>query len=194
MRVIALFGLLALSACVPFGGFVTLPNDATIGGGDPDRAAIMVTSHAFSAPGVLAGRPRDAARAAANLEYLAASLPTDPRWTAMSPTVGLSLRRGRDEMRTVLGITGDAPAQPVIDRLFAASRALDASDPRAAEGTLNVAPFTAGGAVTLRRLAALPDLPQANRAAVMAAAEMWRIDTEGRDTGGGGGGSGGAHP
>ena len=64
MRAIALFGLLALAGCVPAGGFVTLPNDATVGGGDPDRAAIMVTSHAFSAPGVLAGRPRDAARAA----------------------------------------------------------------------------------------------------------------------------------
>lgn len=197
MRRLALLGLLGLAACQATAPVARLPADAVRGGGgDPDRAAILQTAHAFGTPGALAGRPGDAARAAANLEYLASSLPTDPRWTAMNPTVGLSLRRGRDEMRSALGIAPDAPSQPVIDRLFAASRALEASDAGAAAGTLSVAPFTAGGPATLQRLAALPPLPQANRAGVLAAQEMWRIDTEGRDHGGGGGGGGGggAHP
>ncbi|HYF08952.1 MAG TPA: hypothetical protein VD970_15120, partial [Acetobacteraceae bacterium] len=172
-----------------------LPADAVqAGAADPDRAAILATAHAFGAPGTLAGRPADAARAVANLEYLAASLPTDPRWFGMNPTVGLSLARGRDEARAALGIAPDAPPQPVIDRLYAASRALRAQDRTAAETTLAGAPFTAGGAGTLTRLAALPALPRANEAGALALAELWRLQDQGREGGAGGGEGGGAHP
>lgn len=190
MHRLALFGLLALAGCQSF-PTARLPNDAVMDGvADPDRAVIINTSSAFSAPGVLAGRPAAAARAAANLEYLAVAVPTDPRFTTMNPTVGLSLARGRDEMRSALGIARDAPAQPVIDRLYGASRALAANDRAAAETILAAPPFTAGGATTLARLAALPALPRANQAGVAALEEMWRLQREGVE----GGGAGGAHP
>jgi len=192
MHRLTLLGLLVLAGCQAV-QTARLPNDAvTDGVADPDRVVIINTSNAFSAPSVLAGRPADAARAAANLEYLAVAVPTDPRFTTMNPTVGLSLARGRDEMRNALGIARDAPPQPVIDRLYGASRALAANDRAAAESILGVPPFTAGGAATLARLGALPALPRANEAGVMALEEMWRLQREGLESGGGEGG--GAHP
>ena len=195
MRRFAILGLLGLVACQPAPNLARLPSDIVpSGGADPDRAAIIVTGTAFSTPANLAGHPMEAARAVANLEYLAASLPYDPRWTGMNPTVGLSLALGRDEARTALGIAGDAPPQPVIDRLYAASRALAAQDRGAAETLLSAPPFTAGGPITLTRLAALPPMPRANEAGVLAVAEMWRLQREGTEGGGGSGGGGGAHP
>lgn len=189
---LALLGFLALAGCQAV-QTARLPNDAVMDGvADPDRVVIISTSSAFSAPSVLAGRPAEAARAAANLEYLAVAMPTDPRFTSMNPTVGLSLAQGRDEMRRALGIARDAPPQQVIDRLYGASRALTANDRAAAAAILAVPPFTAGGPATLARLDALPPLPRANEAGVMALEEMWRLQREGLESGAGG--AGGAHP
>lgn len=190
MRRFALLGLMALSACQSPADLARLPPDAVqAGGADPDRAVILSTSHAFSSPAPLSGRPAEAARAVANLEYLATSLPTDPRYTQMNPTVGRALALGRAEARGALGIDPGAPTQPVIDGLYAASRALSARDQSAAAAALAAPPFAPG---TLTRLAALPNLPRANEAGVLAAAELWRLQSEGRETGGGG--DGGAHP
>lgn len=196
MRRIALLGLLGLAACqaTPPPQYARLPADAfPTPALDPDRSAIFATSTAFASPQPLAGRPADAARAIANLEYLAATLPTNPRWTGMNPTVGIALAIGRSEARAALGIDPAAPAQPVIEGLYAASRALSSQDQAAAAGSLASAPFTAGGNATLMRLAALPPLPRANDAGALAAAEIWRMQTDGRE-GGAGGSGGGAHP
>lgn len=195
MRRLVLFGLLALAACqAPQGGFATLPPDSISGGtGDPDRSAILMSATAFAAPSRFAGHPADAARAVANLEYLADTLPTNPRWTGMNPIVGIALGIGRNEARDALGIDPAAPPQQVIDRLYAASRALAVQDAAGATASLDAAPFTAGGGATLTRLAALPPLPRANDAGALAAAELWRMQTDGR-AGGAGSDSGGAHP
>lgn len=162
-----------------------LPEDAVTGAGDPTRAAILGSAYAFGHPASLAGHPADAARAAAQVEYLAAEIPTGPRWVEYSPVVGLALRDARDELRSALGIAPDASSQSVVDALYAVSRALRQGDGDAAGRAL----LPDGGA-TLRRLAALPALPRTGAATALAQQEMIRVDQDGR-FGGAGGSDGG---
>ncbi|GGC55039.1 hypothetical protein GCM10011504_36680 [Siccirubricoccus deserti] len=187
---------LALAGCVaagnvPPGGYATLPADAVVGAGDPTRAAIINTAYVFGNPASVAGRPDAAARAVANFEYLAVELPYGPRWRGFSPLVATEFAQGQAELRPAIGIAPNAPAQPVVDALFAASRALQAGDRAAAERILSSPIFPAGGAATLQRLAALPMLPRANAATSLAASEMDRQDRQQQDRGGGAGGGGG---
>ncbi len=163
-----------------------LPPDAVEGAGDPTRAAIINTAYAFNAPASLAGRPDEAARAVANYEHLAVEIPTGPRWVAFSPLVGLELQRGLEEVRNAVGVAPGAPPQPVVDALYAASRALRAGDTEAARRPLSPPLFPAGGEATLARLAALPPLPRAGFAAAFAAREMNRQDSQDGRRGGGG--------
>jgi hypothetical protein len=188
-----LLPLAAAAACAPTapGPSATLPPDAVVGAGDDVRAAIFSTASAFGTPGVLANRPDAAARAIAQLEFLAVETATGPRWVGMSPTVVSSLASARNEARALLGIGPNVPPQAVIDSLYGASRALRAGDQAAAERMLNPAVFQGGGAATLQRLAALPPLPNAGTAAALAQFELYRLDRENRDGGGDGGGGGG---
>lgn len=163
-----------------------LPPDAVEGAGDPTRAAIITTANVFAAPGGIAGQPDLAARAAAQLEYLAVEIPTGPRWREFSPNVALELERARPELRAALGIAPAAAPQRVIDSLYAASRALAAGDRAAAERALAPPEFPAGPAATLQRLSALPFLPRANFATALAAREMNRVDSDGGRRGFGG--------
>jgi len=169
--------------------WVSLPADAVVGAGDPTRAAIINTAYVFGTPSSVAGNPADAARAVAQLEYLASEIPTGPRWREFDPTVGLALRQAREEERAALGIAPQAPPQAVIDALFAASRALRAGDQAAVQRILSP-PVFPNGALTLQRLASLPFLPTANQATSRAAAEMDRMDRINRTNGGGKGGGG----
>lgn len=189
--------LLLAGGCAPQGGgggaqpaapptSAVLPPDAVVGAGDPTRAAILNAAYAFASPANLAGRPAEAARAVANYEFLAVELPTGPRWREFAPTLAGELAAGRAELRGVLGIAPTAPPQAVIDSLYAASRALRAGDTAAAERILSAPIYTAGGAATLQRLAALPPVPRANVAASHAQAELLRMDQEGRERGPGG--------
>jgi hypothetical protein len=187
---------LALAGCatagnVPPGGYATLPTDAVVGAGDPTRAAIINTAYIFGNPASVAGQPEAAARAVANFEYLAVELPYGPRWRGFSPLVATELAQGQAELRPAIGIAPNAPAQPVVETLYAASRALRAGDRAAAERILSQPIFPAGGAATLQRLAALPMLPRANTATALAASEMDRQDRQQQDRGGGPGGGGG---
>jgi hypothetical protein len=169
--------LLAGSACtVAPAPRVSLPPDAVVGAGDDARAAIFATATAFATSAPLANRPDEAARAVAQLEFLAVELPHGPRWSGMSPNVATALVMARDETRAALGIVPAAPPQAVIDQLYAAARALRSGDRAAAERSLSPEVFQAGGAETLRRLAALPPLPNANNAAVLAQFELDRLD------------------
>jgi hypothetical protein len=172
-----LLGGCAGTAGAPFPSAV-LPADAVEGAGDPTRAAIINTAYAFNAPASLAGRPDEAARAVANYEYLAVEIPTGPRWVGFSPLVGLELRRGLEDVRNAVGIAPGAPPQPVVDALYAASRALRVGDSEAARRVLSPPLFPAGGEATLARLAALPPLPRAGFAASFAAREMNRQDSQ----------------
>jgi hypothetical protein len=195
-RRIAVAASLALAGCTAAGnvpplGYATLPADAVVGAGDPTRAAIINTAYVFGNPASVAGQPDAAARAVANYEYLAVELPYGPRWRGFSPLVSTELAQGQAELRPAIGIAPDAPAQPVVEALYAASRALRAGDRAAAERILSQPIFPAGGVATLQRLAALPLLPRANAATSMAASEMDRQDRQQQDRGGGSGGGGG---
>lgn len=168
----------AAAACAPATPTpsAVLPPDAVQGAGDPTRAAILHTADAFSSPARLAGRPEEAARAVAEVEYLAVELSTGPRWVGLSPLVSQQMQGAQAELRGVLGIPPSAPPQAVIDQLFAASRALRAGDQAGAAAALSPAVFPAGGRATLERLANLPPLPRTAAATALAQQEMTRSD------------------
>jgi hypothetical protein len=194
-RAAALLALLA-GACTPGPNYsprdwVSLPPDAVVGAGDPTRSAILNTAYAFGTPASLAGRPAEAAVAAAQLDYLASEITFGPRWREFDPTVGLLLQRARAEVRDYLGISQEAAPQVVIDSLYGASRALRANDRTAAERIMSP-PVFPNAQLTLARLTAMPLLPIANQATARAAQELDRVGRiDGRSRGGGGGGSGG---
>ncbi|MCO6417708.1 hypothetical protein JYK14_16285 [Siccirubricoccus sp. KC 17139] len=170
--------LLSLGACgvlPPPPPSAQLPYDATVGAGDPIRAAAATTSYSFSHQETLAGQPAAAARALAQMEFLAADLPTNPRFPNMPPELPSQLAEARAEWRQALGVPRDLPPQPVIDSLYAAARALNAGQPAAnAAATLPANVFTQGGEATLTRLAALPPLPQTGVAATTSAEVLRR--------------------
>src|SRR4051794_12810827 len=130
--------LLSLGACGPQPPqlYASLPPDAAIGAGDPLRAAAASTSVAFSSPQPLAGRPADAARAVAQMEYLAVQMPNNPRFPGLSPTAGSQFAAARREWRGALGIPAEQPPQAVIESLYAASRALQVGRKDAAAAAL----------------------------------------------------------
>ncbi len=125
-----------------------LPPGSVEGAGDPTRAAIARSAFFF------ARMPptddlRAVARAVADMEFLAASLPSDPRYSA-DPLLPGRLRQARQEWRTALGIPMDVPAQAIVDRLWRIHEG--APDPELAP-----------------RLLALPALPRTREAAAAAA-------------------------
>ena len=178
-RLAAMALLLPLIACAPQQGvpYAVLPSDATTGVGDPTRAAIIGGSYTFTTPQSIAGQPAAAARAVAQLEYLATEIPTGPRWTEFSPLVAMELAGAREEMRGSLGIAPAAQPQLVVDGLYAASRALRAGDGLAAERAL-AAPAFADGRITLARLQSLSPTPRARTAMALAMQELNRLDQE----------------
>jgi hypothetical protein len=193
----ALLCLPLLTGCAgaiqqPPNGWATLPNDAVVGAGDPVRAAMINTAYVFGNPGSVAGHPDQAARAVANYTFLTVELPYGPRWRGFNPNVSTELAFGMQEVQAAFGIAPNAPTQQVVDALYAASRALRAGDPAAAERLLSPPVFNLGGAATLQRLSAMPVLPRAAAAANLALQEMDRQDRLGspRGSDGGGGGSG----
>lgn len=185
-RLPALLLAASLAACGPVAPWATLPPDAVAGSGDPTRAAILGAGYAFSAPERLAGRPRQAAIATAQLEHLATELPAGPRWVDFSPLVIQDLLRARGEWRDALGIGPAAPPQAVVDGLFATARALSAGDAAAARQALPPEVF-ADPALTLRRLANLPPLPRTQLAAARTEEELRRVDMTQQFSGGAGG-------
>ncbi len=175
--------LLGLAACVPAPGSgpaapsaanwsAALPPDSVWGAGDPARAAVFRSAHAFSQPATYAGHPADAARAIADVEFLSIEL-TGPRWTGM-PLAATQLAGARAEWRSALGIAPGAPPQAVIDSLYNVRRALAGGQPELAPVALSPAIFSPGGTATLQRLAALPPLPRTAAAASNAEREMSR--------------------
>jgi hypothetical protein len=178
--------LLPLIGCAPAQLFATLPRDAITGVGDPTRAAVIGSAYAFATPDVMAGHPEAAARAAAQVEYLAAEIPAGPRWVDFNPTVGLELQAARIELRDALGIAPDALPQAVVHGLYAASRALGSGDVAAARQAL-AAPSFLDAPVTLKRLAGLPALPRTRSATALTEREMFRTDQDNQHSSGGGG-------
>ena len=104
------------------------------GFGDPVRGAALHAPRNLGDTSRWDGQPAQAALAAAQLEFLAVEMRTNPRYApAVSPTVVQQLDRGRDEMRQFLGIAPDAPPETVITALRQAGAALQAGDRTRAE-------------------------------------------------------------
>jgi hypothetical protein len=177
-----LAALASLAACAaqPPGEPLPTLTQANAGAADPTRQAVLSASTAFSDPAALAGRPADAARAAAQLEYLAAVLPTDQRWIEATPTLFGQLAQARSELRGALGIAPTAPPVATVRSLSEAADGLDARNRVAAAAAL--APIAPGGGnAMLARLERLPPLPLAASATRLAENEM--LDIARRDPG-----------
>lgn len=168
-RALLLLPLLAGCAGAAIPDPVRLPHDSVEGAGDPTRAAVSRAAFAFNQPGHFAGRPAEAARAIADMEFLAAALPFDPRYQQRDPLLPVHLAQARAEWRSVLGIADAQPAQPVIEALYAAARSGNAALPAGI--------FASNASATL---ASLPPLPQTGRAAAAAA----RVQSEGNNPAG----------
>lgn len=160
-RRIALLLVLLTAACAPEAPAPTLPGSVAPGAGAAGEPVMQVGQNVasfFADP--QPNRPADAARAIAELEWLAASLPTNPRWNRAS-SVGLNgLQQSRWEARRALGIPERAPVQPVINGLAAAAAAIDANDQAALARALPRNVFPVGPQDIVRRLSAPPQLPQ----------------------------------
>ena len=178
MRRRTVLTLIALTGCAGDGFTapdpVRLPRDAVEGAGDPSNAAISRAAFSFSHPASLVGRPGDAARAIADMEFLAAALPFDPRFQQRDPLLPDHLAQARAEWRPVLGIAPTQPAQPVIDALYAVWRTMLAQDPASAAAALPPGLFAPD---VLSRLGALPTLPRTAFAASSAARVRSTRDT-----------------
>jgi hypothetical protein len=185
LTALALLPLIGCGPVAPLGPTAALPFDAVQGAGDPTRSAIYTTAYAFNNPGGLAD-PSVAARASANVEFLAASIPQDPRY-GFAPLLNGQLALARDELHLALGVAPNASPQLVVDGLYGASRALRAQDPAAAANALSPLAFPDRQA-TLTRLSAMPALPQVAAATATAEQELVRSEQErinGRRGGGG---------
>lgn len=156
------------------------PADLVQGAPDPARASVEASAAAFGDRGLgLAGKPEAAARAAAQLEFLAAELPRSPRFAPVPESVRRELTLARTELRDALGIAEAAPGDAVVRSLLTAARALRANDPAGAAAALPAPMFRPGGERSIARLGELGPLPQAANATALLAREVARLDAEG---------------
>ncbi|MBR0651516.1 hypothetical protein GXW78_17735 [Roseomonas terrae] len=154
----ALALLLLAAACTPQGTSPTLPQGVAAPGAT-NRPVLGVgreVTSFFRNP--QPNQPAAAARAIAELEWLADNLPNNPRWQNAS-AVGLNgIQQSRWEARRALGIPERAPGQAVINGLAGAARAIDANDQAALARALPRGTFPLGAQETVRRLSAPPQV------------------------------------
>jgi hypothetical protein len=156
---VSMLSALLLAACAPPSPPPTLPatltpqaslglTPITVG----DNAAAF-----FASP--RAGQPASAARAFADLEWLADTLPTNPMWIGSANTDALlQLQQARNEARQALGIPSRASNQAVVNGLAAAAVALTRNDRAALTRALPRNVFTLGPEATVERLAQPPNV------------------------------------
>jgi hypothetical protein len=168
--------LLSLAACAApaaRGPVPEVPAADRAGTGDPERQAVLSAAYAFTDTSRLDGRPAEAARSAARLEWMAASIPGNPRWVEAAGTLGPQLAMAREELHGALGLAPAASPVAVTRAFTGAATALDAGNRAAAASALApVAP--GGGEAVLARLDHLPQLPRAAAATRLAQQEMIR--------------------
>lgn len=154
------------------------PGSPWFGGlGDPVRGAAIRAPFTLGDTSRWAGRPVEAAEAAAELEFLTNEIATNPRYAPeANPAVGQQLEAARREMRDFLGIAPSAPSELVIASLRRAGAALRAGSRAGAEAALSGPAFAYGPSATLGRLASMPRLPRTAEAAGAVAAEMDRLE------------------
>jgi hypothetical protein len=146
---------------------------------DSDLAAVNLSSYVFAEASRLQGNPVGTARATASVEYLADTLPTDPRWNEISPEIFRQMSQARGELRHTLGIAPNAPPQLVVNGLLGAADAILTGNREAASQALPSSVFTLGPQETLNRLAAMPFQTAANIATIRMSAAL--NGTSGRD-------------
>ncbi len=175
LLVLALAGLPLACTGVP----ATVPDSAQLApgalgsNGDPDVTALNLAQNAFADPGRTYGRPTDAARAAAAMEYVAGEFYVSPRWQDISASTKEQLLQGREEVRQALGVVPGTSSQLLVNRLVAAADALAAGDQAAALQLLGPPAFSTPGEQTLARLSNLPYMQMANVSTMRAANEMF---------------------
>ncbi|MBR0678985.1 hypothetical protein GXW74_00660 [Roseomonas eburnea] len=164
LRRFVLAAVLAAAACAPAQPPPTMPSAAmpTAVTTDPITQARQGAASFFRAP--QAGQPAQAARAIANMEYLAEAVPADPVWQTARSSSLVGLAQAKNEGRRALGIPASAPSQAVIDGLLAAATALEANDRAGVARALPSNVFTAGPDQTVRRLSQPPRIPSASGA------------------------------
>ncbi len=159
--VLAMTAVLASCTPTPPPSTATLPPGAFGSSADNDIMAINTAVWAFSNPARTHGNPINAVRSVLAIEYLGGELSTSPRWDFMSRLTKLQMLEARQEVRTTLGITENAPSQAVANALLALSQN---PTPAAAAELLKPPVFTLPPAETLARIENLPYLPMANLA------------------------------
>lgn len=175
--------LLATACLLPTacaGGFQpVVPDTARLAPGelgsgfDPDVTAVNQAQWAFALTSRTRGRPIEAARAAASMDYIAGQLYTSPRWSNISALTKEQLLEGRREVRAALGVVPGTSSQAVVDHLAGAGNALAAGDQAAAIALLGSPVFTQPGDQVLQRLANMPYLRMANVSTMRAAGELF---------------------
>jgi hypothetical protein len=154
------------------------PGTPWLGGlGDPVRGAALRAPSTLGDTSRWAGRPVEAAEAAAELEFLANEFATNPRYAPeANPAVGQQLEAARREMREFLGVAPSAAPELVIAGLRRAAAALRTGSRAGAEAALSGPAFVYGPSATLGRLASMPRLPRVAEAAGGVAAEIDRLE------------------
>ncbi|MBO1073760.1 hypothetical protein [Roseomonas marmotae] len=143
---------------------------------EPLRAATRMAAADFADQGSrLQGHPAETARAIGRLEWLTATLSTDPRYAALPQGVAMSLRGAAAETRAALGIVPDAPPARVTAVLTETASALD----RGADPSFPADLFPAGPERSMQRLRAPGPFPQAGIATGQAAEAIAALDRDG---------------
>ncbi|MGI4939621.1 MAG: hypothetical protein ACRYHQ_03450 [Janthinobacterium lividum] len=142
-------------------------------GFDPDVTAVNQAQWAFADAGRTYGRPIEAARAAASMDYIAGQIYTSPRWSNISALTKDQLLQGRQEVRAALGIPPGTPSQAVVNQLAAAGNALADGNQAAALAQLSGPTFTTPPEQVLAKLSNMPYLQMANVSTMRAANELY---------------------
>jgi hypothetical protein len=176
MRRAALLLCLMLACCTGAGGgfdpgVAAVPPD-TFGQGNQDVAAADLAQFAFADTGRIYGKPADAARAAAAVEYLAGELQSGSRWVSLSDATKEQMVASRAAVRNALGIAPDVTSQQVVNALLDVAAAIDAGSESALRAALQPPVFTLLPAQTMQRLGDLPYMQVVNLATDRASSEM----------------------
>lgn len=166
-RILTLLAVLAAAACGAQTNYdvAIMPRNSA---GTPvlsDQGAIGLSSYALGNRSSIEGRPAEAARALASIDYLAGALYENPRWSGLSVLDKINMQQGRQEVRGVLGVTPGTPSQVVVNSLIAAAQAFDAGDAAAQRAAFPPDVFTMGPDRIIALLSHLPELPASNVAA-----------------------------
>ncbi|NOG74080.1 hypothetical protein [Roseicella sp. DB1501] len=152
---------------------------------DPIRGAMQAMTPALADQGRgLAGRPAEAAQAAAQLEFVTAAIPRDSRYAAVPDSVRRDFLLARTELRDALGVAEDAAPEPVVRALVTAAQALRRGDAARAAAALPAPMFRPGGERSVQRLGELGPLPQCAIASANLTQVVARLDATGGWPGG----------